>query len=827
MTQLSAFGTLGNGATGPVASTSFGGAFLCGLMFKVTQPGYFLYNYRYWRADSAQPASASFALWLMTSATAGTEQGTTARVSTTTMVTGQWNDAVLASPFALTQNAVYMIVAGVTGNFNDTHTEFGTGGPYAGGIVNSALTIFSAPTAHGGTNEAWPAANAFQGTFSTAGSNPAANMPLSDDSDANFWVDLVVGPAPGTSAPAGVAAVSALAHNATVTTSGATSAPAGVAAVSAQAPAPSRAVQVHAGVATVGAASGASSLTMKLASTDGNGVQTWTSNSPMNSGGNHAVRIKPPSAPPAGMPHSFLYCLPVSTEGDGSFGSALDICVTAGTPDARNVTLVEPTWGNSPWYADHATDPALRHESAFMAIVNWVKSNLATQPFAVQGTEAHHLIGFSKSGIGGLDLLFNWPSVFGKGAFWDWPADMNAYNRFDPDSTSAYGSQAAFLARYMPDATFVSNRKGPFLIAVSRQWHTGGVLYTSEVADFNTLLAGQSVPHQGGSNNGNGSHVFDSSWVLPGVASILPSTGDPGAGVTAPNATASVAAHAGAATVGAAVPGAAATVVTGTSAPAGAAAVAAASTSARIAVTTPAGVADVAASASAPRSAISAEAGIAAVQALTVSASPSGSASALAGVATVAAGAAQPAAAVAPAAGAATVHATALSAPPSGSLSASAGAAAVGAGVAGALAAAGVMAGSAQVLAAAPGITPPGAVLAHAGIASVSSAAAPPSPGVAVATAVAAVQALAPGGVTARGVSALAGVAAVQSLAPGALAAAGVRALVAVAGVIAVQAAGPAPLSSQLAGTAAGAPRTRWSAGSPLSGYASGSPTGH
>lgn len=193
MTQFSAFGTHGNGTTGPGASTSFGAAFVSGLTFKVTQPGQFLYGYYYWRADSGQSASAQGALWTLTANATGTFQtGTSA--STSSMAVGQWNFIALAVPFALTSGTVYRAVIGVTGNFNDVHSQFGTGGPYSAGIVNGPLTVYSAPTGQGGTNEA-PFTNVFQGTFGTSGADPTANLPASDDSQANFFVDILVGPA--------------------------------------------------------------------------------------------------------------------------------------------------------------------------------------------------------------------------------------------------------------------------------------------------------------------------------------------------------------------------------------------------------------------------------------------------------------------------------------------------------------------------------------------------------------------------------------------------------------------------------------------------------
>lgn len=193
MTQYSFFGVNGNGATGPASSISYGGVITMGLAFKVTSSGQYLYGYYVWRSDSGQSASCSCALWVLSSASAGTFQtGTSA--STSSMVAGQWNYIPLATPFALSTGTTYKAVLGLTGNFNDTQSQFGGGEPYVNGITNGPITAFSSPVGQGGTNEA-PFTNTYQGSFGTAGSDPTANLPSSDDVKSNFWLDILAGPA--------------------------------------------------------------------------------------------------------------------------------------------------------------------------------------------------------------------------------------------------------------------------------------------------------------------------------------------------------------------------------------------------------------------------------------------------------------------------------------------------------------------------------------------------------------------------------------------------------------------------------------------------------
>ena len=198
MTQYSVFqsGT-GSGTSGPGSSTSYSGPWVAGLYFKVTQPAQYLYGYYLWRADSSQSSSASFATWTVTAPGTGTVNAAT-EVSGSGFTTGAWNYVPLSSPYLLSTGNVYMAVYGYTaGNFPETKPYFETGGTLVGGYVNGPLTVYSGAASSGGTG-AQPFGGTFyaQGSFSTAGANPATTLPNSDDSGPNFWIDFLIGPAP-------------------------------------------------------------------------------------------------------------------------------------------------------------------------------------------------------------------------------------------------------------------------------------------------------------------------------------------------------------------------------------------------------------------------------------------------------------------------------------------------------------------------------------------------------------------------------------------------------------------------------------------------------
>ena len=201
MTQYSVFqsGT-GLGVSGPGSSTSYTGTWVGGLYFEVTSPAQYLYGFYLWRADSSQLSSSSFALWTVTAPGTGTVNAST-EVSGSGFTAGAWNYVPLGSPYALSTGTVYMAVYGyAAGNFPETKPSFGTGGAYAAGIVSGPITVYSGHSSDGGTGAQAFAAFYAQGSFDTAGP-PSTDLPNSDDSAANFWIDFLIGPAGTSSGP--------------------------------------------------------------------------------------------------------------------------------------------------------------------------------------------------------------------------------------------------------------------------------------------------------------------------------------------------------------------------------------------------------------------------------------------------------------------------------------------------------------------------------------------------------------------------------------------------------------------------------------------------
>ena len=146
-------------------------------------------------------------------------------------------------------------------------------------------------------------------------------------------------------------------------------------------------------------------------------------------------------------------------------------------------------------------------------LVPWVKAHLATT-----GTEQDWLIGFSKSGIGGQDLILKHPDLFNLAASWDFPADMNTYNQFGTSSANAYGTQANFAANYQLTSAFVAARKTPFQNK-NRIWIGGYNLYQPDVNDYNSLLTSAGILHTNGTPQLL-DHRWDSGWVPQALAAL-------------------------------------------------------------------------------------------------------------------------------------------------------------------------------------------------------------------------------------------------------------------------------------------------------------------
>ena len=263
-----------------------------------------------------------------------------------------------------------------------------------------------------------------------------------------------------------------------------------------------------------GNASGTIGFHVRYLSTDAHGVRSYQVFSPDNGPGLQMMRVLVPQHPAPGVPHNFLYVLPVQPRLGSAFNDGLDTVRRLDGQDRYNLTIIEPTFAIDPWYADNPKNPNVRYET-FMTreIVPWVEKNLA-----ITGHEQNWLIGFSKSGLGGQDLILKHPDIFALAASWDFPAGMSSYDGLGADPAASYGTNANFQANYRLTAAFVKAYGGPFL-RQNRIWIGGNREFPTDMSDYAKLLAKSGIRFTREAPRFM-RHNWDSGWVPDALAAL-------------------------------------------------------------------------------------------------------------------------------------------------------------------------------------------------------------------------------------------------------------------------------------------------------------------
>jgi predicted transcriptional regulator len=258
----------------------------------------------------------------------------------------------------------------------------------------------------------------------------------------------------------------------------------------------------------------AGGFSVQYQSTDANNIEYFSYTDPDDGYDTQTLRVLIPTNPAAGVAHNFLYVLPVETGVGSSFGDGMDTMAALDAEDQYNLTIIEPSFSDDPWYADNPNDPNLQYETFMTSeLVPWVTANLSTT-----GTEQNWLIGFSKSGIGGQDLLLKHPDLFQLAASWDFPADMSAYDEYGSSSADNYGTDANFQANYRLTSAFLDAHKAPFMTN-NRIWIGGYYAFQTDVSDYDALLTSEGIQHTLGPMQPI-AHTWDSGWVPAALAAL-------------------------------------------------------------------------------------------------------------------------------------------------------------------------------------------------------------------------------------------------------------------------------------------------------------------
>jgi hypothetical protein len=244
------------------------------------------------------------------------------------------------------------------------------------------------------------------------------------------------------------------------------------------------------------------------------GVVDYNFTSPDNGPGPQVIRVLKPTHPTPGVAHNFLFSLPVAPGVDNSqYGDGLDMMAALNAENTYNLTVIEPSFAIDPWYADNPANPAVDYQT-FMAtqLEPWAKATLSST-----GREQSWLIGFSKSGVGGQDLLFKYPAIFALAASWDFPANMTSLDSM-PGSVDNYGSQDNFAANYELSPGFLEAHSAPFQ-SRNRIWIGGFAMFGGAVAYYDSLLTSLGIEHSAETPT-QMSHAWYSGWVPLALAAL-------------------------------------------------------------------------------------------------------------------------------------------------------------------------------------------------------------------------------------------------------------------------------------------------------------------
>lgn len=255
---------------------------------------------------------------------------------------------------------------------------------------------------------------------------------------------------------------------------------------------------------------GSPRFSVNYLATDPSGIAAYDVTSRDDGDSPQILRVLSPTNPARGVPHNFLYVLPVEARLATTYGDGIETLRHLNAQNKYNLTIVEPSFPVEPWYANSATDPNLQYD-AFMAhdLVPWVTRNLATT-----GKEQDWLLGFSKSGVGAQDLILRHPDVFTAAASWDFPANMDAvasdHGRGVGNGLN-YGTDPNFQSNYRLTPSFVQAHSGPFH-GPDRIWIGGYAVFATDVADYDALLTSDGIAHTTEPPQPM-LHRWDSGWV--------------------------------------------------------------------------------------------------------------------------------------------------------------------------------------------------------------------------------------------------------------------------------------------------------------------------
>jgi hypothetical protein len=244
---------------------------------------------------------------------------------------------------------------------------------------------------------------------------------------------------------------------------------------------------------------------------------TWGESDP--SGTLTIGRYYKPTSPAAGKPLRFLHFLAVEntiSPNTTTRGDPMLLAKAAGFANSYNAILFEPLYHDGNWVADSVTQQAYKDES-FLANewIPWVKLN-----FGVSGNEENWIMGFSRTGFGGTNLILKHQGLIARAALWDLPGNDLTYAQVltDGASSDTYGSQTQFDTNYSLTQTHL-NANTAFFKSYARLWYGAGPGWGTDTATLVSMLTTAGAKTMWGTPSYT-AHEWETPWMSAGVAAL-------------------------------------------------------------------------------------------------------------------------------------------------------------------------------------------------------------------------------------------------------------------------------------------------------------------
>ncbi|MBI4903395.1 MAG: hypothetical protein HY820_07165 [Acidobacteria bacterium] len=208
---------------------------------------------------------------------------------------------------------------------------------------------------------------------------------------------------------------------------------------------------------------------------------------------------------PAQHEKKVLYVLPVNADVSYRWGDGFETALRLRLGERHGMVIVAPSFTHWPWYADHPHNAKIRQERYFLSDVVPVVDRLFPGAKRL-------LVGFSKSGNGGMTLLLRHPQLFHAAAVWDAPLMKTAPDQFGMNEI--FGDKAGFAPYTIP--RLLEQKAAGFRGGAKRIALLGYDAFAEHMKQAHEAMQRLEIPHHYDNSTWR-AHRWDSGWLEEAV----------------------------------------------------------------------------------------------------------------------------------------------------------------------------------------------------------------------------------------------------------------------------------------------------------------------